>query len=76
MFSADMAEAFHNVLKEFHPLPRMRGEFLMKKSAESPAEPVIQESQYFDISYLNQVAKVTGTNDDEFPNLEVQRNHN
>ena len=53
MFNSDMAEAFHNALKEFHPLPRLSGEFMMKKSAGSPAVPVIQESQYFDISYLH-----------------------
>ena len=53
MFSSDMAEAFHNVLKSLHPIPRMEGKFIPMKDDGTYEPPVLQESQFFDMAYLN-----------------------
>ena len=53
MFSSDMAEAFHNILKSLHPIPRMEGKFIPMKDDGTYEPPVLQESQFFDMACLN-----------------------
>ena len=71
MFSADMAEAFHNALKTLHPIPRMLGKFKPRKSDGTTADAVIQESQYFDMCCLNKKDKPVEIHNNESSILKV-----
>ena len=67
-----MAEAFHNVLKNLHPIPRMVGEFIPLKADGTKMKAVKQESQFFDMSRLNKKDGKFTSKGNTFSPLKVQ----